>query len=47
MLGVSEVCEDALQPLLSADASGDLPVEGIGLLGGLVQGLGQKVVGVE
>ena len=39
--------DDALQPLDSAEASGDLPVEGQGQPGGLGHGLGQQVVGVE
>ena len=44
---VSEGFEDARQPLESAEASGDLPVEGQGQAGGLGRGLGQQVVGVE
>ena len=40
MLGISEVLDDALQPLVSAEASGDHPI-GQGQAGHLGQGLRQ------
>ena len=45
-MGVSEVQEDALRPLVSAEASGDHCGQGQGLLGGPGRGLRQEVVGV-
>ena len=45
-MGVSEVQEDALRPLVFAEAGGDHCGQGQGLPGGLGCGLRQRLVGV-